>query len=215
MTLSRRRARSEPAILLKQAALRLFAERSIDGVTVRQIADEAGQKNHAVVGYYFGSKEDLICELIVDGAREVDDRRNAALDEIEARSGPSTILDVMEILVRTSVAPDEGSAGECYNRFVVNLQQSHRTLFMEALEGRWNSGYQRCIQHFRSMLPDVPQAVLNQRLVFLGSALGGILASRESQLADITRDHPTWRADETLTHIAKSMAAVLEQDRLF
>lgn len=206
--------RSPTALQLKQSALQLFAERGIDGVTVRQIAEAAGQKNHAVVGYYFGSKEALIHELIVDGAREVDERRNAALDALEAKDEPITLLDVMEILVRTSVQP-EPSPDECYNRFVVNLQQSHRTLFMDALGGRWNSGYQRCLAHFRRILSDVPTALLNQRLVFLGAALGGIMAIRESELSDRSRQHRTWSSDATLAHIARSMAAMLEQDRLY
>lgn len=204
--------RSQTARQLKRSALKLFAERGIDGVTVRQIADAAGQKNHAVVGYYFGSKEALIQELIVDGAREIDERRNAALDVLEAQGGPDTLLEVMEILVRTSVQP-EPSPDECYNRFIVHLQQSHRALFMEALAGRWNSGYHRCLDHFRALLPDVPATTLNQRLVFLGTGLGGILAGRESELSDRSRSHPTWSSDETLTHIARSMTAMLDLDR--
>ena len=45
---------------LKGEAQRLFANRGIDGVTVRDIAKAAGQKNPAAVGYHFGSKEALM-----------------------------------------------------------------------------------------------------------------------------------------------------------
>ena len=98
--------RSEAAEQLKAVALRLFAERGVDGATVRQIAEAAGQKNHAAVTYHFGSKDALVRELIVDGARAIDLRRNAWLDECEARGGPGSVLEVTEAMVRTSISPD-------------------------------------------------------------------------------------------------------------
>lgn len=205
--------RSEAAEQLKAVALKLFAERGVDGVTVRQIAEAAGQKNHAAVTYHFGTKDALVRQLIVDGARSIDLRRNAWLDGCEARGGPHSVLEVTEGMVRTSISPDPPAWGECYNRFVVMLGLAHRVTFMDALAGRWNSGYQRCLDHLRRLLPDVPHRLLSQRFVFLGASLGGILAARESELADRSREHPTWSSDATLDHIAHSLAAMLEQDR--
>lgn len=204
--------RSEAAGQLKAVALKLFAERGVDGATVRQIAEAAGQKNHAAVTYHFGSKDALVRELIVDGARAIDVRRNAWLDRCEAQGGPRTVLEVTEGMVRTSISPDPPEWGECFNRFVVMLGLAHRTTFMDALAGRWNSGYQRSLDHLRRLLPQVPPRLLSQRFVFLGAALGGILAARESELADHSREHPTWSSDATLAHIARSLAAMLEQD---
>ena len=87
--------RSDAAEHLKAVALRLFAERGPDGVTVRQIAEHAGQKNHAAVGYHFGSKEALIRELIIDGARAMDVRRCAWFDACEAANGPHSVHEVV------------------------------------------------------------------------------------------------------------------------
>lgn len=204
--------RSEAAEHLKSVALRLFAQKGVDGVTVRQIAEAAGQKNHAAVGYYFGSKEELVRAVIVDGARRIDDQRNAWLDAVEAKGGPKSVREVVEGLVRTSIDHDPPEGGECYNRFVVGLALAHRQTFMDALEGRWNSGYQRCFDHIRRLMPEVPVRDMNQRLLFMGSALGSILAAREGELADRSRPHPTWSADATLTRIARSLTAMVELD---
>lgn len=195
---------------IKAVALRLFAERGVDGVTVRQIAEASGQKNHAALTYHFGSKEALIRELIVDGARAIDERRNAALDELKEAGGPRSVLEVMEVLVETSIDPAPPAWGECYNRFVVGLQSSNRALFMDALAGRWNSGYQRCLEEVRRLRKDIAPEVLNQRLVFMGSALGGILSGRETELADRSRLHPMWSHPETLHHVARALAAIVE-----
>lgn len=202
--------RSDAAEHLKAVALRLFAQRGVDGVTVRQIAEAAGQKNHAAVGYHFGSKDDLVRAVIVDGARRIDDQRNAWLDAVEARGGPRSVREVVEGLVRTSIDHDPPEGGECYNRFVVWLGIAHRKTFMDALEGRWNSGYQRCFDHIRRLMPQVPAKEMNQRLLFMGSALGAILAGREGELADRSRPHPTWSADATLSRIARSLTAMVE-----
>ena len=203
-------AHSEAQQRLKAIALKLFAERGIDGVTVRQIAEAAGQKNHAAITYHFGSKDALIRELVIDGAQAIDTRRNAALDRAKAAGGPHSVLEAMEILVETSVDPDPPASGECYNRFIVGLQLSNRALFMDALAGRWNSGYQRCLNEVRRLKAHVPAELLNQRLVFMGGAIGGILAGRETELADRSREHRMWSHPETLGRVARALASIIE-----
>lgn len=208
-----RNDRSASAAQIKAVALRLFAVRGVDGVSVRQIAKAAGQKNHAALTYHFGSKEALIRELIVDGARAIDERRNAWLDATEAAGGPRTVQETLEGLVRTSVATQPPDGGECYNRFVLGVQIADRALFMDALEGKWNSGYQRCLAHIRRLQPTMSASALNQRLVFMGTALTAIIAARESELANLSRSHRMWSNDETLTEIAKALSRMVEGGR--
>jgi AcrR family transcriptional regulator len=202
--------RTEAAEHIKAMALQLFAQRGVDGVTVRQIAEAAGQKNHAAVTYYFGSKEALVREVIVDGARAIDERRNRWLDEAERAGGPHSVLEVIEGLVRTSVSPHPPSGDECYNRFIVVLGIANRSLLEDALGGRWTTGYQRALVHIRRLLHDVPVPEVNRRLLFMGAAIGGILAAREGELADTSRPHPTWGADATLSSAATAVAAMVQ-----
>lgn len=205
-----RRIRNDAAQELKRVARRLFAERGVDGATVREIAEAAGQKNHAAVGYYFGSKESLIRELVIEGAMVIDERRNAWLDRLEADGGPHSIREVADVLIRASVGISGPGEDDDYNRFVVMLSVTHRALFLQALDGRWNSGYQRCLGHLRRLMPAMSPAMKNQRFVFLGAYLGGVLARREADLADTTRNHPAWSSERTLAHFASTMTALLE-----
>lgn len=197
---------------IMDAGLRLFARRGIDGVTVRQIAEAAGQKNHGALVYHFGSKEDLVRAVIAHGARLIDDLRCTMLDEAEASGGPHSVLDVVRLLVYSSLPSASPPWSDCYNQFVVTLQLTNRALFMDALDGRWNAGYLRCLDHIRRLKPDVPPAELNLRLMFMGAALGGILAAREQELSDTSRPHPTWQNPDTLDHVARALAAMLEPD---
>ncbi len=190
--------------------MRLFAERGVDGITVRDIAEAAGQKNHAAVGYHFGSKEALIRELIIDGASLIDQRRNQWLDDLEADGGPRSVRQVVDILIYASLNLCQAGTEETYNRFIVLLGMSHRPLFMDVVAGRWNVGYQRCLGHLRRLMPAMSETRKNQRFVFMLGYIGSVLAMRETELADRSRDHPTWAADETLSHFAATVTALIE-----
>lgn len=56
---------SPAAIELLKAAERLLAEKGLGAVSTREIAREAGQKNHSALNYHFGSRAALI-EAILD-----------------------------------------------------------------------------------------------------------------------------------------------------
>lgn len=206
------KVRSPSVERLKAEAQRLFANRGIDGVTVRDIAAAAGQKNPAAVGYHFGSKEALIRELIVDGAKIIDARRNAQLDALEECGGPDSISQIVDILIYPSVNLATPGETDTYSRFLRMLTMSHSALFYDALEGHWNSGYQRCLKHLRALMPSKSRTIQNQRFIFLESYLGGVLSARETRLDDQSRAHSTWNDKSTLAHFAATVTCMLEMD---
>ncbi len=194
---------------LKKEAQRLFAQRGIDGVTVRDIANAAGQKNPAAVGYHFGSKEGLIRELVVDGAKIIDDRRNAELDALEASGGPENIAQIVDILIFPAIDLAAEGETDSFNRFLKMLTMAHRQLFVDALDGRWNSGYQRCLQHLRKLMPGLDNAKQNQRFIFMEEYLNGVLSARETRLEDASRVHPIWNETSILQHFAATLTHML------
>lgn len=204
-------SRSEAAHHIKVTARRLFAERGVDGVTVRDIAAAAGQKNHGAVGYHFGTKEALVREIVAEGAIVIDDRRNRLLDALEASGGPITVREIVDILIFPSIGVvSQPGEEDNYVRFITMLNMSHRDLFLDALDNRWNSGFLRCLAHLRKLMPPMPASAVNQRFVFLGAYLRSVLAVRQTVLADSTRPHPTWTSDQTLEHFARTVVALIE-----
>ncbi|MDO8422784.1 MAG: helix-turn-helix domain-containing protein [Parvibaculum sp.] len=196
---------------IKLAARRLFAISGIDGASVREIVDAAQQKNHGSLTYYFGTKEALVRELVADGAKLIDMRRNAFLDKLEQAGGPNNVHDVVEALVYPSIGLGKSEDEEdTYIRFIAMLTLNHRTLFMDALEKRWNSGYLRALEHLRHLMPNMPTAAKNQRFVFMGGYLSSILSMREAALTDRSRTHSMWNSEDTLPHLVQTLTVMLE-----
>lgn len=196
--------------LLKLAARRLFAHRGLDGVSVRDIVLAAGQRNSGSLHYYFGTKENLARELVSDGAKLIDQRRNGQLDDIERAGGPRRLREIIEVLVW----PSTGLAGErgeedTYIRFITILQISHRQLFLDALEGRWASGYERCLVHIRRLLKDIDPVILTQRLVFMSLYMRAAMSSREAALEAGSQSHHFWSAEITMQNLIDTIEGIL------
>ncbi|MDB5630310.1 MAG: transcriptional regulator, TetR family [Tardiphaga sp.] len=199
--------------LLKLAARRLFALRGFDGVSVRDIVVAAGQRNSGSLHYYFGSKDELARELVADGAKLIDDRRNRHLDAIEARGGPRNLRDLVEILVwpSTNLAGDvtQTSKEDTYIRFITMLQMSHRQLFLDALEGKWASGYDRVLGHIRALLADIDPEILNQRLMLMSLYLRAAMSSREAALEG-GKPHRVWSDAVTMENFIDTIEGMLK-----
>lgn len=196
---------------IKLAARRLFAQRGIDGVTVREIITASGQKNAGSLHYYFRTKEALISELIVDTAKLIDERRNTSLDQLEAAGGPQRLRQVLEVLVLPSLNLGESDGEEdTYLRFISLLALQNRGLLNEVLEGGLNTGYQRCLAHIRRLAAEVSPPVLEQRLVFMSISLRAILAAREASLDQRADPHHFWAAPDLLKNLLDALQGMLQ-----
>lgn len=105
---------------LIEAARGLFAERGIEGVSIRELGRAASQKNNNAVQYHFGDREALLLAVLHPYNEQVGARRAALLDELEADAPPS-IRALAIALVRPSAAMLEDPAGRDYLRIVAEL----------------------------------------------------------------------------------------------
>lgn len=196
---------------IKHAARRLFSSKGVDRVTLREIAAAAGQKNHRAVGYYFGSKEELIREIILDGATLIDTQRNHMLDAIESKGGPTDVREIVDALIFPAVALNEdGRKEDSYFRFMNLLVTTHREFIEDILASRWNSGYQRCIDYFRELMPEMPLPAQNQRLLFIRALFGEVMEIRETMDGEPSAHENLWMSDTTLEHLSLVITYILQ-----
>jgi AcrR family transcriptional regulator len=194
---------------IKSAAQMLFARYGIDAVTVQQIVDAADQRNNAALHYHFGSKEELIRQMVVDGAAVLDKRRRQMLDEIEARGGPKSIREVMLVLIMPVIGLGGDERWRGYIRFTSNLQASDPKTLRDALNNRWNASYVACFDYLKLMLP-LPPKIIEQRLSMFVIYANSILSAHEAALeSQNTKTSRLWGQPFTIENMLDMLEAAL------
>jgi AcrR family transcriptional regulator len=103
---------------LIEVAERLFAEHGLDGVSLRQIAAEAGTLNNSAVRYHFGSKEALVTAIIEYRLPHIIQRREL----LAARSDPDDLRSVLE----AHLLPVIDMAETTDNHYLIFIEQLQR-----------------------------------------------------------------------------------------
>jgi AcrR family transcriptional regulator len=105
--------RTEPRERILAAAREVFLDEGVELATVREITLRAGT-NVAAVNYYFGSKDELLGEVLRDLMGAYTHARIAALDACEAAAMPGhpSLSAVIEALVRPMVVTSRSSDRE-------------------------------------------------------------------------------------------------------
>ena len=183
-------------------AERLFAERGIGFVSVRDITTEA-RANTAAISYHFGSKDGLLEAIVVERAAQLGKRRNELLDAIEAAPRPE-LRDLVAALVVpiAELAADHEGGGRHWVRVKADLRGKPDMLAL--LESAFEPYTRRYLDVLERVTPALDPAVRVARfavakeaveLVFANDQLPGWIARqvafRPDRLADIVIDFVT------------------------
>ncbi|HKE76496.1 MAG TPA: TetR family transcriptional regulator [Acidimicrobiales bacterium] len=98
---------------LLDAAERLFAERGVTGVSLREINREAGARNAIAVQYHFGDRSGLVKAVLDRHRHDIDARRHAMLDQFDADGGAG-LRDYAAALVRPAASKLADESGRLH-----------------------------------------------------------------------------------------------------
>ncbi len=108
------------------AAERLFAERGIHGVSLREIAEAAGQRNNAAVHYHFGGRDELVQALFERRAVHLDRRRAGILADLDAEGRGDDVEGLVRALVIPLTESMDSPQGGSWVRLVAELHADPR-----------------------------------------------------------------------------------------
>jgi AcrR family transcriptional regulator len=147
-----------------QTAERLFAERGLEGVSLREISVAAGQRNNYAIQYHFGDRDELIKAIYEYRARELNERRLASISELleQGRAGDSRTL------LRALLEPHARHIGDPDSNFLGFLAQLYvargHLAYFAAERPDYMEGFDLIVKHLRRTLPQLSDEVFGRRL---------------------------------------------------
>ncbi|MHC5257706.1 TetR/AcrR family transcriptional regulator [Streptomyces sp. UC4497] len=141
------------------AAEHLFAERGLDGASLRQISAAAGNGNNTAVQYHFGSKEQLVQAIFEYRLPDLNRRREALVAERRPRDLRSWVAcHVVPVL-------EQGERnGSHYLSFVAKLQQHGRRDVLERLSPELLAPTSEFRRRAGELLPQLPEPLRGHRI---------------------------------------------------
>lgn len=82
-----------------EVAERMFAERGIDGVSMRDVAAAAGQKNNSAVQYHFGGRDGLVLEVFRRRMFEINRAREEFLARLDEQGRGNDVRSLVEAVI--------------------------------------------------------------------------------------------------------------------
>jgi AcrR family transcriptional regulator len=159
---------TETETKILDTAERLFGENGYGATSLRQIIADAGV-NLAAIHYHFGTKEELLDQLILRMAAPVNEERLAILDQVESQAGRGP-LDIRKVL-EAFLGPPLRRAGNKPQVVRLMGRMYAEGLMPVILEKHFATVVSRFYRAMQRALPHLPPEELALRAQFFVGAM--------------------------------------------
>lgn len=184
------------------AAERLFAERGVDNVSLRQVGERAAQRNNSAVQYHFGDKQGLIQALYDLRLVPLNERRLEMLADVPAPE-PADLARIYVQPMSDAVIASGGSWA--YARFLDRYLGRGREF--EPFDDQHGRGSREVSRMMSECLADLGAAVSGERLRMIQVLTIRTLADLEHRLELDLADRED--ADLTVSTLIEGVAILL------
>lgn len=184
---------------LVATAERLFAERGIEAVSLRDITNACGA-NSAAIHYHFGSKDQLLRAILEHRAAELGKRRDTYLVEIERSRRPS-LRQVVEALVlpTAELVEEDEHGGRYYVGFLAALLERPDTAAV--IDDVFGDQMTRYLTALERVLPQLPADVRVMRFAFAKDFINRALAHPDRGVRLWIESHAPTAAAHITEHV--------------
>jgi len=156
---------SPTARQLLDVAEKLFAERGIESVSLREIVAASGQRNGSAAQYHFGTREALVGVLVARRVWFINELRHARLDALEAAGRADDARTVIsESMLVMADAVREQPWGPDYVRIAAQVLLNPAAVFRAVPDDSYWSGHARVSLMLERLLPKLPAQTFHDRM---------------------------------------------------
>ena len=189
-------------------AERLFAENGYAATSLRHIIAEAGV-NLAAIHYHFGSKQDLLDQLIIRKAGPMNERRLRLLDQFEAEAAPAPpqVEKIMEALITPAILMEKSP------EFVKLIgRMLAEGLMPEIAQRHFQPTLARFMSSLQKALPGVAEKVLRWKMRFVIGSMAHALTAGPETLPDCGQDSPSSISRMLVSFVSSGLRATAAPD---
>jgi AcrR family transcriptional regulator len=189
------------------AAERLFGERGINAVSLREVAVAAGQRNNSAVSYHFGSRNGLVDAVFRHRMARIDERRRAMIVALDAAGRGDDLRGLLEAVVYPlSEALGHEDGVSWYARFLRQVMLDPGFDILAPSRADMTRGLTTVLERIRPYLRGAPPALRGPRILLAFQLVIDALADHEARLA---ASLPTEPAPLLASHLVDVAAVVL------
>lgn len=190
-----------------QAAERLFSERGIGDVSLREITTAAGA-NSAAAHYHFGSKDVVLEELFARRARPIADRREQLLGELKPnRQGRPVLEDVLRAFLQPALDLMNTPEGVAFTRLRARMVFESESVRSQVMGKAFDRTNAMMLEALGKALPRLPKKDLYWRMHFMLASMVYTMA-RPGRVESLTKgDIDTYNAKAALEQMVRFVAA--------
>jgi AcrR family transcriptional regulator len=159
---------------------RLFALHGLQGVSLRQIGTESGSGNSSAVQYHFGSKEELVREILLYRLPRINERRAMLF----AMASPTDLRQVLEAHLLPILEQSELD-DSYYLTFVEHvLCFSTEPDPLDTLPNEYVAPRNAFVSRVRSLITEIPEPIATRRILDVTAMCLHTSAARERARRD-------------------------------
>jgi AcrR family transcriptional regulator len=155
---------------LLDVAERLFAKEGIENVPVTRIVGSSKARNRSALHYHFGSREGVLKAVLDRRLSEINDVRNAMLDE-DPQAGKTLIGAVRAAVAPLCLMVLNRPWGPDYVSVLAQVRFHPVLLGENAVDDANLSSVRRCLKVIEDTLPTISRAVLARRFRWLTDSM--------------------------------------------
>lgn len=177
------RAQPDTRERILDAAQELFVQHGLEGTSMRAITARAGV-NLAAVNYHFGSKEQLVEQVLRRRLDDMNRARLATLDALEAgaEGRPLAPEAIMHAFMDPSLemAADRDGGGRSFTRLLGRAYTEPSRAVRDVIGTVYQPVIERFKAAFHAALPELPMEELVWRMHFMFGTLSYTLAATDT-----------------------------------